>query len=170
MVHWWVAGSLCVSINMAGYVVEGFMIYNRQWSFFRGGREHYRMQIDKMSHIFSEEEEDILPNTNWQNVAHFFGGGRGHYRMQIDKTLHIFSEEEEEDITECKLTKCCTFFQRRKRRTLDWMQIDKMLHIFSEEEEEDIIPNAIWQNVCMCKQKQFLRMTQREGQESCTPR
>jgi hypothetical protein len=56
------------------------------------------MQIDKMSHIFSEEEEDILPNTNWQNVAHFFGGGRGHYRMQIDKTLHIFSEEEEEDI------------------------------------------------------------------------
>jgi hypothetical protein len=57
------------------------------------------MQIDKMLHILSEEEEeDVIPNANWQNVAHFFRGGRGHYRMQIDKMLHIFSEEEEEDI------------------------------------------------------------------------
>jgi len=91
---------------MAGYVVEGFISTIDNDPFFRGGRENYRMQIDKMLH-------------------NFFRGGRGHYRMQIDKMLHI-SSEEEDDITECKLTKCCTFFQRRKRRTLYRMQIDKM--------------------------------------------
>jgi hypothetical protein len=46
----------------------------------------------------------------------------------------LFSEEEE-NITECKLTKCRTFFQRRKR-TFYQIQIDKMLHISSEEEED----------------------------------